>query len=65
MSAVARHTIETGHQIHWKAGVLKNEVKTTERKIHEALRIHRLAKRNRDNVMNEDTGMELSQLWLS
>ena len=45
MSAVAHHVLETGHAIHWKAKVLRKETETVKRKVHEALLINKLQKR--------------------
>ena len=64
MSAVAKHVVETNHRIHWKPRILKTEQRSTQRKVHEALVIHALAKKSEDTVMNQDRGMELSHLWL-
>ena len=65
MSAIAKHVEETGHKIHWEARVLRKEGKTIKRKVHEALTIDKLRKRNSDHVMNKDSGMDLSNIWLS
>ena len=45
MSAVAHHVLETRHAIHWKAKVLRKETETVKRKVHEALLINKLQKR--------------------
>ena len=63
MSAVAHHVLETGHAIHWKAKVLRKETETVKRKVHEALFINKLQKRE-GCKMNLDHGMELSNIWL-
>ena len=63
MSAVAHHVLETGHAIHWKAKVLRKETETVKRKVHEALLINKLQKRE-GCKMNLDHGMELSNIWL-
>ena len=65
MSAVAKHVYDTGHAIHWQPRVVLRNSKTVERKVHEALTIQRIAKRNEDHLMNLDRGMELSAVWLS
>ena len=65
MSAVAKHAVETGHGIHWHPRVLRTERETVKRKVREALLINALAKNNRDCLMNQDTGMDLSNLWLN
>ena len=62
-SAVAKHVVDTNHQIYWKPRVLKMEQRTTERKVHESLAIHALNKRGGEKLMNQNTGMELSSIW--
>ena len=65
-SAVAKHAIEENHQIHWKPVVVtkaeRNTV-TTKRRVKETLKIRELEKRGR-GTMNQDSGMQLSKLWL-
>ena len=63
MSAIAKHAVETGH-IHWQPRVPRREKKNTERKVREALIINTLAKKSKDNLINQDGGMDLSNLWL-
>ena len=65
MSAGAKHVIETGHEIHWRPKILKKESKMRKRKVHEALTIHTLTRKNKENLMHLDNGMELSSLWLN
>ena len=64
MSAIAKHAVETGHDIHWQPRVLRREKKNTERKVREALIINTLAKKSKDSLINQDGGMDLSNLWL-
>ena len=63
-SAVAKHAIEENHQIHWKPVVVTKERNTTKRKVKETLKIRELEKRGR-KTMNQDSGMQLSKLWLN
>ena len=60
MSAVAQHTIDQEHAIHWQPRVLLKESDTTKRKEREALMIHRLG----EKTMNQDKRTNLSRLWL-
>ena len=62
-SAVAKHAIEENHQIDWKPLVVTKERNTTKRKVKETLKIRELEKRGR-KTMNQDSGMQLSKLWL-
>ena len=65
LSAIARHAHEEAHTIHWKPRVLAKETDNTKRKIKEALAIRRLEKdRGKDKIMNQDSGLELSRIWL-
>ena len=58
-SATAAHA-ETGHEIHWEPRVLAKETYTIKRKVIEAMYIRRLDKR----TINQDSGMQLSKIWL-
>ena len=65
LSAVARHAHDEAHSIHWTPMVLTKEKDTMKRKIKEALTIKRVEKeRGKDRTLNQDTGLELSKIWL-
>ena len=61
LSAVAAHTLNEGHQIHWEAIVVKRE-NTTKRKAHEFLTIKKLERKGK--TINKESGLKLSKLWL-
>ena len=65
LSAVANHSHNKGHEMHWTPRVLAREEDTTKRKIKEALAIKKLTNGRRDGVIiNQDSGMKISKLWL-
>ena len=65
MSAIAKHALEQGHSIHWKAKVIGREQDSTSRKIKEALMIQKMERRSGKNrIMNQDNGLDLSRVWL-
>ena len=65
LSAVANHSHNKGHEMHWTPRVLAREEDTTKRKIKEALAIKKLTNGRRDDVIiNQDSGMKISKLWL-
>ena len=61
LSAVAEHVHQTGHQIYWEPRVIARESRNMERKVTEAIAINKLGK---EKVMNQDCGLEVSQLFL-
>ena len=64
LSAVADHA-HNGHDIHWTPRILEREGNTMKRKVKEALAIKTLQKkRGQDVMMNQDSGMKLSRIWL-
>ena len=65
LSAVASHVHETGHMMHWIPRVLGCERHLVKRKVKEALLIGKLMNRKgQEATLNQDTGMEVSKLWL-
>ena len=61
-SAVANHFVTEGHAIHWEPHIVGREKNTVKRKVKEAMIIKRLQRR--DGLMNADSGLQLSKLWL-
>ena len=65
LSAVANHSHNKGHEMHWTPRVLAREADTTKRKIKEALAVKKLTNVRRDDTnINQDSGMRVSKLWL-
>ena len=65
LSAVANHSHNKGHEMHWTTRVLVRKEDTTKRKIKEALVIKKLTNGRGDGVViNQDSGMKISKLWL-
>ena len=65
LSAVADHAHTEGYSIHWTPRVLAKEYNVTKRKTKEALATKQFAKSRGDRViMNHDSEMNLSKLWL-
>ena len=65
LSAVANHSHNNGHEMHWTPRVLAREEDTTKRKIKEALAIKKVTNGRRDGVIiYQDSGMKISKLWL-
>ena len=63
--AVANHSHNNGHEMHWTPRVLAREEDTTKRKIKEALAIKKVTNGRRDGVINnQDSAMKISKLWL-
>ena len=61
VSAAAEHALLLDHQLAWdETAPLDQDNNKQRRRIKEALWIHR----HRNTVMNRDTGLELSPLWL-
>ena len=61
MSAVAAHTHQEGHTMHWKPRVVVKESNTVKRKIREALVIAQVERQG--GSMNQDRGTSLSKIW--
>ena len=61
-SAVAKHVMCEGHQMHWKAMIVDREEDLMRRRVLEALTIHRVNQGK--GTMNTDSGMQLSGIWL-
>ena len=60
ISAAAEHSISTSHQMDWNnPQILNTEQNLLRRRVKEALAIHTHKK-----LLNRDTGLELSKLWL-
>ena len=65
LSAVANHAHKHGHSIQWTPKILAREGNATKRKVKEALEINEATKRREDRTtMNQDSGMNISKLWL-
>ena len=65
MSAIAKHTHEESHTMHWSARILAHESDKTKRKVKEALAIRTTEKkRGADKLMNQDKGLDVSKIWL-
>ena len=65
LSAVANHSHTKSHEMHWTLRVLARDEDTTERKNKEALAMKKLTNGRRDGVIiNQDSGMKISKLWL-
>ena len=62
LSAVAAHAIDEGHGTHWEPRVVAREGHSLKRKIGEAFYIDEITRRG--HSMNQDHGLELSNLWL-
>ena len=60
-SAVACHAIEANHELYWEPLVIDKERHSTRRKVKEALNIKKLKEKD---VMNQDSGLQLSKQWL-
>ena len=60
--AIAEHVHNKGHEIFWKPAVAAQERNAKQRKIKEALYIHRMEKQN--GSMNKDNELQLSRFWL-
>ena len=60
-SAVACHDIEAYREIYWELLVIDKEGQSTRRKVKEVLNIK---KQKEKGVMNQDSGLQLSKLWL-
>ena len=61
-SAIAEHAHVTGHRIYWEPMVIEREQHGGRRKVKEALHIHRMKRRG--GSMNQDSGWQLSKIWL-
>ena len=60
ISAAAEHAISTSHRLDWNnPQILNTEQNLLRRRIKEALALHAHKK-----LLNRDTGLELSKLWL-
>ena len=65
MSAIAEHAHNESHNIYWKARVIARDQHTTKRKIKESMAINRAKKASgASRLMNKDSGLELSNIWL-
>ena len=65
MSAIAKHTHEESHTMHWSARILAHESDKTKRKVKEALVIRTTKKKGgADKLMNQDNGLDVSKIWL-
>ena len=60
-SVVACHVFEANHEIYWEPLVIDKERLSTRRKVKDALNITKLKEKG---VMNQDSGLQLSKLWL-
>ena len=61
-SAIAEHIHSTGHKVHWEARIIEKEQHGRRRKVKEALHIHRM--KQKGGSMNQDSGWDLSRIWL-
>ena len=61
-SAIAEHAHVTGHKIYWEPMVIEREQHGGRRKVKEALHIHCMKRRG--GSMNQDSGWQLSKIWL-
>ena len=60
--AVAAHAVDEGHEIYWEPRVVARERHSLKRKIREAFYIDEITRCG--HSMNQDHGLELSNLWL-
>ena len=56
------HVHVTAHKVHWEAMIIEREQHGRRRKVKEALHIHRMKKRG--GSVNQDSGWQLSKIWL-
>ena len=64
-SAIAEHTHEKSHPMHWGARILAHESDKTKRKVKEAFAIRTTEKkRGADKHMNQDKGLDVNKIWL-
>ena len=61
-SAIVEHIHSTGHKVHWEARIIQKEQHGRRRKVKEALHIHRM--KQKGGSMNQDSGWDLSRIWL-